>query len=126
MIKPMPNSPHIAMHQLSPEALGEVAAYFQVLAEPVRLQILNRLRQGESKVSDLAQACQCSVANTSRHLSQLHKYGLIERENRGASAYYRIADPMVEQLCGLVCGSIGQRLQRKSKEYVAFMGAASD
>jgi len=41
---------------LPPQALEQVAAYFQVLAEPTRLQILNLLRQREYNVGELAQA----------------------------------------------------------------------
>ena len=36
------------------EALEHVAAYFQVLSEPTRLQILNLLRGGERNVGDVA------------------------------------------------------------------------
>ena len=38
------------MKGLPPEALQEVAAYFQTLSEPTRLQILNYLREGERNV----------------------------------------------------------------------------
>ena len=38
------------MKGLPPEALQEVAAYFQTLSEPTRLQILNHLREGERNV----------------------------------------------------------------------------
>ena len=38
------------MKNFPPEALEAVAAYFQTLAEPTRLQILNFLRQGERNV----------------------------------------------------------------------------
>jgi len=38
------------METLPPEALDQVAAYFQALSEPTRLQILNLLRTGERNV----------------------------------------------------------------------------
>ena len=37
-----------------PEALTQVAAYFQALSEPTRLQILNLLREKERNVGELA------------------------------------------------------------------------
>ena len=43
------------MENLPPEAMMEVAAYFQALSEPTRLKILNLLREGERNVGDLAQ-----------------------------------------------------------------------
>ena len=42
------------MNEMPPEALEQVAAYFQVLAEPTRLRILNLLRGGEKNVGELA------------------------------------------------------------------------
>mgnify|MGYP003353452349 FL=1 len=101
-----------AMKGLPPEALADVAAYFQALSEPTRLALLNRLRTGECNVGELAEASGFSVANISRHLNLLRKHGLVERESRGTSVYYRIADPSVYDLCDIVCGSIARHLDR--------------
>ena len=57
------------MEGLPPEALDQVAAYFQALSEPTRLQILNLLRSGERNVGELAQLCGFTAANVSRHLA---------------------------------------------------------
>jgi hypothetical protein len=53
------------MEGLPDEALAQVAAYFQTLSEPTRLQILNLLRQRERSVGELAQLCGYSSANIS-------------------------------------------------------------
>lgn len=108
------------MKDLPPEALAEVAHYFQVLSEPTRLQILNLLRQGERNVGDLAHLCGFSAANISRHLALLTKQGLVTRESRGTSVYYRIADESVFALCDLVCGNIAQQVERTAKRNRAF------
>lgn len=108
------------MENLPPEALQQVAAFFQALSEPMRLQLLNRLRERPSKVGELALACGCSTANASRHLSLLAQHGLVARESRGTSAYYRIADPAVYQLCDLVCGQIAQRWAQQSQRRTLF------
>jgi DNA-binding transcriptional ArsR family regulator len=42
------------MEGMPPEGLRHVAAYFQVLAEPTRLAILNLLREGERNVGEIA------------------------------------------------------------------------
>jgi DNA-binding transcriptional ArsR family regulator len=94
------------MKELPFEALRDVAAYFQALAEPTRLRLLNLLRDGEQSVGRLAELCDCTAANVSRHLALLAKHGLVAREGRGTSVYYRIADPSVYRLCDLVCGSV--------------------
>lgn len=110
----------VSTHHLPPEALPEVAAYFQALSEPTRLALLNRLRSGEANVGELAQACGCSIANVSRHMALLGKHGLVERESRGTAAYYRIADPAVYALCDLVCGNISRHLERSANRREPF------
>jgi DNA-binding transcriptional ArsR family regulator len=109
-----------SMEGLTPEALEQVAAYFQALSEPTRLRILNLLRAGERNVGDLALACGYTAANVSRHLSMLMHQGLVVRESRGTSVYYRIADESVYALCDLVCGNIARKLQRSTLHSAAF------
>lgn len=109
------------MEGLPKEALEQVAAYFQALAEPTRLQILSLLRTGERNVGELAQLCEYTSANISRHLAVLSKHGLVARENRGTSVYYRIADESVYALCDLVCGSIARQFEQEARERLPFV-----
>jgi DNA-binding transcriptional ArsR family regulator len=95
---------------LDDAAIAHVALYFQVLAEPMRLKVLNALRSGDRNVGELAELLGCTTANISKHLSLLAKGGFVERESRGNAVYYRIADPAIFDLCNLVCGQIGRRL----------------
>lgn len=108
------------MEGLPAEALTQVAAYFQVLAEPTRLRILNLLRSHERSVGELAQLCDSSSANVSRHLALLTQQGLVVRESRGNSAFYSIADPSIYELCDLVCGNIARRFEQAARERAAF------
>lgn len=108
------------MNEMPPEALEQVAAYFQVLAEPTRLRILNLLRGGEKNVGELAQECGYTAANISRHLSLMTKNGLVARDSRGTSVYYRLTDESVDALCDLVCGNIARRLERDAAARAAF------
>ncbi|MBP8225615.1 MAG: ArsR/SmtB family transcription factor [Acidovorax defluvii] len=108
------------MKNMPPEALEEVAGYFQVLAEPTRLRILNILREGERNVGDLAQMCGYTAANVSRHLSLMTKNGLVTREGRGTSVYYRFADESVYALCDLVCDNIARQIARSEASRASF------
>ena len=108
------------MQGLTRDALIEVASYFQALSEPTRLAILNLLREGERNVGDIAESTGYTAANVSRHLSMLTKHGLVAREGRGTSVYYRIADESVYKLCDLVCGNIARRFERTASEREAF------
>ena len=108
------------MKDMPPEALEQVAGYFQVLAEPTRLRILNILRDGERNVGELAQMCGYTAANISRHLSLMTKQGLVVRESRGTSVYYRFADESIYALCDLVCGNIARQMERSEITRAAF------
>ena len=112
------------MEGLPDEALVQVAAYFQALSEPTRLQILNLLRQQERSVGELARLCGYTSANISRHLALLTKHGLVARESRGTSVYYRIADESVYALCDLVCANIARQLERSASGRRAFARTA--
>jgi len=108
------------MEGLPKEALEQVAAYFQALSEPTRLSLLNYLRSGERNVGELAQLCGFTAANVSRHLALLTQHGLVERESRGTSVYYRIADKSVFALCDLVCGNVARQLDRSARGRAVF------
>jgi DNA-binding transcriptional ArsR family regulator len=56
----------------------------------------------------------------SRHLALLAQHGLVSRETRGNSAFFRIADPAVYQLCDLVCGNIARQFERVAATQAAF------
>ena len=118
------STPRVQMDGMPPEALEQVAAYFQALSEPTRLQILNHLRRGERNVGELATLCGCTAANISRHLAMLAQHGLAERESRGTSVYYRIADPSTFELCDMVCGNVARRVERTAREGSVFVKAA--
>ena len=109
---PMPPSfPVLPMDRLPPEALQRVAGYFQALAEPMRLELLNALRGGERSVGELARLVGTSTANASRHLALMAQRGLVSRTARGTSVYCAIADDTVYGLCDLVCGRMAAQRQ---------------
>ena len=112
------------MQDLPKEALEKVASYFQALSEPTRLALLNLLRGGERNVGELAQLSGFTTANVSRHMALLTTHGLVARESRGTSVYYRIADASVYQLCDLVCGSLARQFERTASERALFSAPA--
>lgn len=112
---------HGGIRDLPDGALAQVAAFFQLLAEPTRLRVLNLLNEQPQCVGDLARACGSSAANISRHLSQLQRHGLVHREGRGTNVYYRIADPSVYALCDLVCDQLARQHARLSEAQSHFL-----
>jgi DNA-binding transcriptional ArsR family regulator len=124
MIDALPTTGCRRMQDLPKEALEKVASYFQALAEPTRLSLLNLLRGGERNVGELAQLTGFTPANVSRHMALLSSHGLVTRESRGTSVYYRIGDPSVYQLCDLVCGNLARQFERAASERALFAGNA--
>lgn len=97
--------------ELPPEALELVAARFRALGEPIRLRILQTLERGESSVSALALAVGSTQPNVSKHLRLLQDVGLVARRQQGSTVLCSIADPMVFDLCAMVCSGIRDRLE---------------
>ena len=112
------------MEDLSDQALMQVAQYFQALAEPTRLRIINALRTGERNVGELTEICGCSTANVSRHLALLAGQGIVVRESRGTSVYYHVGEKNIYALCDLVCGSIAREFEKSSSVHLAINAAA--
>lgn len=95
-----------------PEPLIElVAQRFRVLGEPMRIKLLDCLRDGEATVGELQQAVGASQQNVSKHLGVLHAAGFLSRTKQGTSIVYSISDPSVFELCDQVCGGLRRQVE---------------
>ncbi len=103
---------------LSEEALEIVARRFAVLAEPMRLRLIQALFGGEKNVTELVEATGSTQANVSRHLQTLTAAHVLARRKEGLQVFYRISDPTIPKLCELVCGSLGKTLQKQADHLV--------
>ena len=90
-----------------------IASFLKALADPTRLRILHSLQGGERCVNDLLAELPCSQANVSKHLALLRTAGIVEFRRQGTQVYYRIADPAVFAICGVVCGAMQLTLDEK-------------
>jgi DNA-binding transcriptional ArsR family regulator len=97
-------------HPVSDELVDLVAQRFRVLGEPMRIKLLDRLRDGGLSVGELQQALGASQQNLSKHLGILHAAGMVSRTKDGNRTIYAISDPMVFDLCEIVCGGFQRRL----------------
>lgn len=102
------------------EVLQQVAEYFDVLAEPMRLRILNLLRNEEKCVQELVDATATSQANVSKHLKVMLQAGILTRRTEGTSAYYSVADDLTFELCTLVCDRLATRIEQQAQHFRAF------
>jgi DNA-binding transcriptional ArsR family regulator len=108
-------------HPVPDDLVELIARRFRVLGEPMRIKLLDRLREGEASVNELTEALAASQQNVSKHLAVLAEVGILGRRKDGTHVYYRIVDEGVFALCEQVCGSMQQQL-RKLNELVAGVG----
>jgi DNA-binding transcriptional ArsR family regulator len=113
----------VALTHPIPDELAElIARRFRLLAEPMRIRLLDDLRDGEATVGELAEALATSQQNVSKHLGVLAEAGMLGRRKEGSRVYYRIVDETVFALCEQVCGSVQDQL-RALNELVEGVGA---
>lgn len=94
--------------------LPALAARFRALADPVRLELLDQLADGERCVGDLVRATGRSQPNVSRQLACLARAGLVAPRRDGNRTWYRIVDPLLPDLCNAACAALEQDLDRRS------------
>lgn len=99
------------------QALEIVARRFAVLAEPMRLRLIQALFDGEKNVTELVAATAGTQANVSRHLQTLIAAHMLDRRKEGLQVYYRISDPNIPKLCQLVCGGLEKTLTRQAAHF---------
>jgi DNA-binding transcriptional ArsR family regulator len=98
-------------HPIPDELAGLIARRFRVLGEPMRIRLLDLLREGEGTVGELSQSLGASQQNVSKHLAVLADAGILGRRKQGNHVLYRIVDQGVFALCEEVCGSVQQQLR---------------
>jgi DNA-binding transcriptional ArsR family regulator len=97
------NHPPLALVEL-------IAERFRVLGEPMRIRLLDALREAPATVQELQQATGASQQNVSKHLGMLLRSGLVSRRKEGNSSLYAIADEGVFELCDQAFGGMRRRV----------------
>lgn len=115
----MMSSPCSLLHMakkipLTDETLEFVARRFAVLAEPMRLRLIQALFAGEKNVNALVEETGGTQANISRHLQTLTQAHILSRRKEGLQVFYAIADPSIYKLCELVCGSLEKQFTKQA------------
>ena len=90
--------------------IDQAAERFRLLSDPTRLRLLNELDSAEEiPVSELAARAGVGLSNTSKHLHQLEREGIVAKRRQGTTIFYRVADPTLRELCDLVCAGLRER-----------------
>jgi ArsR family transcriptional regulator, arsenate/arsenite/antimonite-responsive transcriptional repressor len=93
----------LAAPALTEEAAAETAELFRALGDPARVRIVNVLATSSEPVCicNLVEPLALSQPTVSHHMKKLADVGIVDREQRGRMAYYRLRPAAVEALASV-------------------------
>lgn len=74
------------------------AEFFKALAHPIRITILELLRQGELSVGELQGHLAIDSSSVSQQLAVLRARDIVEARRAGSNVFYTVRDPAVFEL----------------------------
>jgi len=74
------------------------ADFFKALAHPLRVSILDALRDGELTVNEISQRFEVEQANASQQLAVLRNRNIVVTRKEGANVYYSVSDKSIFKL----------------------------
>jgi DNA-binding transcriptional ArsR family regulator len=95
------------------EVYARHAEMCKVFSHPLRLQILNTLRDKEMSVSDMAGRLRVAIGNLSQHLNMMKQRRVLLTRKDGNIVYYRLADPKVLAAFDLIREILLEQMQRE-------------
>ena len=96
------NEPDETFSVIRDDDINRAYRYLKAMSHPLRLRILCVLGEGELCVGDLVDLIGTSQSNISQHLSILHDKGMLISRKEANRVYYRIADPGILRLIGVM------------------------
>ena len=81
-----------------PELSQFKAEFFKALAHPLRIRILDELREGEVSVNDLSERLRVEQSHLSQQLSVLRSRNIVVGRKESNSVYYSVRDPEIFRL----------------------------
>jgi rhodanese-related sulfurtransferase len=97
----------------------------KALASGRRAEIVDVLAQGERSVEEIAEEIDQSVANTSQHLQQLLRAGLVRTRRAGNRVQYQLAGPRVVELWSLLRDVAAEHHGEVERLAAAYLGDRS-
>ena len=91
------------------------ASICHTLANPKRLEIIDRLRGHEWSVTELANALEISQANLSQHLALMRQKGIVTTRRNGLNVFYRLSSPKIIRACDLMRQVLLEHLESGAK-----------
>jgi len=88
-----------SLNILSSERLEDAATMLKAIAHPMRVAILNLLKDGEKlTVSEIHKTLKIEQSTTSHHLGILKDKGVLKSERRGKNSFYFLRNQNLEHI----------------------------
>ena len=100
------------------------AEFFKALAHPIRIRILDCLRDGEKGVNELSEALKIEQANVSQQLAVLRMRNIVIGRKSGSNVYYSVSDRTLFKLLDVAKNIFNNHLVGV-RDMLQQMGAAS-
>ena len=91
------------------------ASICHTLANPKRLEIIDKLRARELSVTALTEALEISQANLSQHLALMRQRGIVTTRREGLNVFYKLSNPKIIQACDLMRQVLLEHLETAAK-----------
>ncbi len=95
------------------ERLRLKADVFKALGHPLRLGVVEFLREGEKCVCEIVEQVGTEISNVSKHLSILKKAGIVADRRDGTKIMYRLTMPCALDFARCVEGVVIRRLEEQ-------------
>jgi ArsR family transcriptional regulator len=104
-----PNSTFNSLESEKSDSLALQAELCHVLTHPLRLKIINILKDGEKNVSTLKELTNERQPFISQHLRVLRERGVVTTRRKKNEVYYSLSDPKILEICEIVADLIEKR-----------------
>ena len=87
----------------------------KVFSNPIRLEILNLLKDKEMSVTELVKKSGLTQANISQHLSIMKSKDIVISNRKGKNIYYKLSNPKIIKAFDIIREILIERLKKNEK-----------
>ncbi len=89
----------------------------KVFTSPIRIEILNLLRDGKKTVSELVELTGLNQPNISQHLHVMKEKKIVKTEKRGNKVFYSLSNPKISEAFEIIKQILQDQLAESEKLY---------
>ena len=98
----------------------------KVFTSPVRVEIMDILRNGKKSVNELVQITGVSQSNVSQHLQVMKEKGIVTAEKQGNRVFYSLSNPKISEAFGILKEILTDQLAESGALYRSISPAEAE